>query len=488
MDGDCFTCKRPLGTEVCIFDCKYYHKSCCQFCKNHNKTKSREPLARRPIEPIFTKEKTPSEAIPELKIEEPKRPTKVKSTPGRLNFAKFEILANMDVKCYTCKLTIYGQRFLSKKIGQFNCLDCHVKLAPKCHMCKITFETGQSVFKDEHQNKYCEKCINIHYDESKKQKLEEQLQKKHPNRQQSDVDGSSDQINNNEQQFQRQESENTNDIMILQQNLQTQTSYINSNNGSSNNIKISTLQEKQSGENSNFSFGYLIKQQPQVAKVAKKSKSKSKSKSPIKSPHNSSPSSPVMSPKTKTKRFKISDTNNYNNNNNNNNNKDLNINKSSINITTNIQNSKQCYACSKSFTTTSKVITFKENQYHDKCFACKSCKKSLINQAFHQDKKDPNFFTCDKCNNFNNRLKKCTICYKRLFDWDSFLIDKYQKTYCTSCFTQIKNKACVKCLKAFEINQSSTSSLNKELKQLIIQIDKQTKKHNNNDIICSFCD
>ena len=59
MDRNCFTCKRPLGTEVCIFDSKYYHKSCCKFCRSQTKTKAREPLAKKPIEPIFTREKTP---------------------------------------------------------------------------------------------------------------------------------------------------------------------------------------------------------------------------------------------------------------------------------------------------------------------------------------------------------------------------------------------------------------------------------------------
>jgi hypothetical protein len=181
-----------------------------------------------------------------------------------------------------------------------------------------------------------------------------------------------------------------------------------------------------------------------------------------------------MSPKTRTKRFKASDTKN-----------DTTI--------TNIQNNKQCYACSKTLSTAIKVVTFKENQYHDKCFACKSCKKSLVNQLFHQDKNNPNLFVCDKCNNFNNRLKKCTTCHKRLFDWDSFLIDKYKKTYCTSCFKDIKNKACAKCLKEFEINKLATASSNNELKQVLTQMEKQNKMFKNSDNsssdnACSICD
>lgn len=150
----------PLVTSTSVED-KKYHSDCLKCSKCHQRIlpdmekftydpKSKDLLCQKCSKP---KEKTPP---------------KGKAGPGRLNFGQIGNFENKgDVKCYTCKKIVKGQKFLTHKVGEFNCQACNAVNEASCFVCKKAFESREEFFKDEVNNNYCDKCFKIYQHEKK---------------------------------------------------------------------------------------------------------------------------------------------------------------------------------------------------------------------------------------------------------------------------------------------------------------------------------
>jgi hypothetical protein len=169
----CYTCRKELDNEICLFENNSYHKYCCGFCKHTSTQPAR--VQRRPT--LITKEETPPPQKINSRTPSPTIPTpklvKAKSNPRKLSFAQltsFESSNEFMIICFTCEKPINGQKFLSSKVGSFDCSNCHALNGPKCNLCKKLFDEAEIVYKDDYNNKLCEICIQVE-NENKKVEL-----------------------------------------------------------------------------------------------------------------------------------------------------------------------------------------------------------------------------------------------------------------------------------------------------------------------------
>ncbi len=149
----CFDCSKTIdltNQSICLFKKNHYHEECCKMCTTTPKLNDK-----------ICNKKSLSSGTKKLE--------KSKGGPGKLNFNKLGTFEkNHDVNCKDCKKKIIGQRFLTNKIGEFRCKDCNsFSVEVKCFLCKVLFEKGnefsleKEIFKDDHHNSFCAKCIKI---------------------------------------------------------------------------------------------------------------------------------------------------------------------------------------------------------------------------------------------------------------------------------------------------------------------------------------
>ncbi len=134
----CHVCSNIITKSVCLYQKNAFHLECCKLCVAQSAPKQSETA-------------------------------KSKAGPGRLNFGKIGSFEkkDVDVKCYTCKKAISGQKFLTHKVGEFDCKSCFSKRVESCSKCSEPFGTGDEILKDEKENKYCEKCFKEVFKEAK---------------------------------------------------------------------------------------------------------------------------------------------------------------------------------------------------------------------------------------------------------------------------------------------------------------------------------
>ena len=167
--SQCFTCSKALDNEVCLFDNQSYHKYCCGFCK-HSWAPAAKLAARRPtLVEVEDLGQSSTEVNREPSPPPCPRPVRSGSNPRKLSFLQitsFEA-TNDSFKCFTCSKPIQGPKFLSKKLGEFDCFICHSLNGPKCFMCGKLFDVAELVYKDDEENKCCQVCIGEYHEKKK---------------------------------------------------------------------------------------------------------------------------------------------------------------------------------------------------------------------------------------------------------------------------------------------------------------------------------
>jgi hypothetical protein len=101
----------------------------------------------------------------------------------------------------------------------------------------------------------------------------------------------------------------------------------------------------------------------------------------------------------------------------------------------------RCFRCKKKFLSNTNYIEFNEKYYHELCFTCSSCNKSIIKKNFHPNK---THLLCEMC--YEMTLDKCELC-KKTINKDQIIIfqdKKYHDTCmkCAKCNGDIDGKIC----------------------------------------------
>ena len=344
MNKNCYSCKKELGNEICLYENNAYHKHCCTYCKHTCAQPAR--VQRRPT--LVTKEETPPPQKIRTRSPSPTLPTpklnKVKSNPRKLSFAQitsFESSNEFLIKCFTCENLIIGQKFLSTKVGSFDCANCHALNGPKCNLCKKLFDETEIVYKDDNNNKLCEICIKLHNE-------------------------------NKQETFKKR-----------------------------NSLQLSGPK--------NFSNNLF--------------------------------------------RTKLSAVLAF---------KNLKQYQSESSIDENETEFRRCFGCTSKIDADSKSLTYKGNDYHERCFTCAKCSKSIVGQIFYEenDEKLGKELVCAEC----KTVRKCSQCLKSFSNLDRIYKDidcneesnnKNDIIYCAICYGNKFSKSCSKCLQQIDVNQSS---------------------------------
>ncbi|KAI0981129.1 hypothetical protein GJ496_010452 [Pomphorhynchus laevis] len=140
----------------------------------------------------------------------------------------------------------------------------------------------------------------------------------------------------------------------------------------------------------------------------------------------------------------------------------------------NVQES--CAICAKYFEPNTRIASYKSNHYHEDCFTCSKCGKSLSDKPFVV--KDPNEFDSKKpnilCNScFEEESPKCFACNNAFEANNKMLVVNETKHFHPKCFK------CAKCHTLLE-NESyfSTATLDKD-----VNTDEASPEH----IRCAHC-
>lgn len=406
-EGKCFNCKQSLKNEICLFDNNTYHKYCCGYCK-HSWTKPAKPVRRNTL---ITKEKTPP---PQLVVAPERSPSptlptprleKAKSNPRKLSFTQLDSFICTDslfVKCFTCKQPFVGQKFLSSKVGSFNCFNCHAINGPKCYMCARLFEETDIVYKDDEKHSCCESCINIYHETKNKVKS-----------------------------------------------------------------KVGALFGLKKRKDSVFgeSGG---RRKDSIFGIVEESESFEESSERGRSDEGSGQTSPSATATAAAANF----------------------NKITNGIIQKIE--KRCYACAQNIDVL-RYITYKAKEYHDRCFQCYKCRKSLANQLFYEEASG---LACDECKN----VQKCAMCQEKFESGAAIYLDDTDdgsSKYCEKCFSKKMVKTCGRCLNAIELNQDCLTYGGKTFHQDCFRCEKCAHKimpgeqifkgSNNDDVFCNIC-
>ena len=148
----------------------------------------------------------------------------------------------------------------------------------------------------------------------------------------------------------------------------------------------------------------------------------------------------------------------------------------------------------------SKTIEWNNLEYHEKCFKCFDCQKSLKNKMVYTDKTNDEFF-CSKCiknKNKNNKISNRCIRCKKKFLSNTHYTEFNGKYYhdlcftCSSCNQSIVNKDFyptnnhLLCEICYEMTLDKCESCKKTINKGHIII-FQDKKYHDTCMICATC-
>nr|XP_022905643.1 four and a half LIM domains protein 2-like [Onthophagus taurus] len=90
---------------------------------------------------------------------------------------------------------------------------------------------------------------------------------------------------------------------------------------------------------------------------------------------------------------------------------------------------QSCKKCEKSIGTNAKYLIYKKNHWHETCFTCKFCQKSLVNQKFITKEDD---IYCERCHE-EKLAPRCNSCYKT-FKFGTNTVEYKNKQFHEQCF------------------------------------------------------
>src|ERR1700722_19317820 len=103
--------------------------------------------------------------------------------------------------------------------------------------------------------------------------------------------------------------------------------------------------------------------------------------------------------------------------------------------------SNRCFRCHQKFLSNTNYTQFNGKYYHELCFTCSSCNKSITNKNFHPNK---NRLLCEMCHEMT--LAKCEFCEKVINKGHVIIFQdkKYHDTCmrCAKCKCDIGGKIC----------------------------------------------
>jgi LIM domain-containing protein 2 len=101
----------------------------------------------------------------------------------------------------------------------------------------------------------------------------------------------------------------------------------------------------------------------------------------------------------------------------------------------------RCFRCQKNFLSNTSYTEFDGKYYHESCFTCSSCNKSIIEKQFYPNK---NRLLCEIC--YETTLDKCELCEKTINKGHIIIFQdkKYHDTCmrCAKCNGDIGGKMC----------------------------------------------
>jgi len=102
---------------------------------------------------------------------------------------------------------------------------------------------------------------------------------------------------------------------------------------------------------------------------------------------------------------------------------------------------KRCFRCRKNFLPDTHYTEFNGKYYHELCFTCSSCNKSMVNKKIYPNN---NQLLCEMC--YEMTLDKCALCGKIINNGHIIIFQdkKYHDTCmrCAKCKGDIGGKIC----------------------------------------------